>query len=260
MARKVLFVETAAHGDRHFGHPSLRRKIESAIAAAGRAITSRYVREEFRSTFLASAVLAYNVLLDSERIEDALSALERYRWGSFAGSPRMRGRARQVVYQVLRHGDRDVVEALQTLERWISFELIQWFERGLEVVDETGCCRTGTNAAKDAQGVFRFEVACLLMPRRPCRIEEFWSAGRGPDLKAIAGARFSARKELQNARSAAAEVLAGKAPRGRRCWAKLSDATIAAEAPRGMKILTSNTADFGPLCLALRGGRTPLTY
>lgn len=217
------------------------------------------MREEYRSTFLQSAVLAYNMLLDSTDLVEACLKLEKYRWKNLGGSPRKRARARVMLLTLMQQEAQTRERALQTLDRWIAFEMMEGFEEGMtEIRSETTCCRVVGEPEKTNRDVYVLSVSCRVRPQRPCIIEEFWGK-RTSDLRGFSKIS-TARRELKALRRAASEVLGGKAPRGQRCWGKLSDAVIAGEAPNGSDILTSNVADFSPICAIADGDRKAVNF
>jgi hypothetical protein len=146
----------------------------------------------------------------------------------------------------------DVDDKLATLDRWIQRDIMRRFDRGVDVLDGTGCCLCHSHPTKDEQGVYRFRKSCTLEEPRPCQIDHFWN-NRESMLRAIGKQTSTVPTPI---REAAKEVIAGKPPRGQRCWVHLSDAVIACESPPGSELSTTNLKDFQPLANAIGEGRT----
>jgi hypothetical protein len=250
------FLDTTTFADRLFGKAAEKKRIDELLALRP-AHSSSFVREQFRATFLRAAVLLYNVLEETRSPAEALRRTDDFdffRRGEGA-------KARKILAAILEHPDIDINDGLATLERLIEIDLVQEFDRMVSVTDETGCCRCPEQPNLDENGVYRFPVTCALKPPQPCKIEGFWASRREALDRLSAIPTSSPRNEnIEEASKAAAEVIAGKPPRGRRCAVHLSDPAIVAESPDGCVLITTNVKDFQPLASAFGGTRSVVTY
>jgi len=250
------YLDTTVFADQLFGTAAEKKRIDKILSERP-ARASSFVREQFQATFLRAAVLVYNQLFETK---DAIETIRRT--DEFPFFTQGEGRkARKVLLALLGHGEIETSDVLATLERLVEVDMLRGFDRMAHLTDETGCCRCHGRPSRDENGVYRFQENCSVKQPRPCRIERFWSARRG-DLQRLAEIPESAprNKSIENARTAAEEVLAGDPPRGLRCSVHLSDPVIVAESDRDSILVTSNVKDFEPLAQAFEGTRSVVTY
>ena len=207
----------------------------------GHVVTSAFVRDQFKATFLRCAVLLYNVLVEHGNIPDAGDALDKRPTRPGDGV-----KARKILWSAFRETDADFDSVLSVLERWIESEILEVFEDGVQLIDGTECCKSPGGATRDREtGVYRFSSSCTLDDPRPCTIEKFWS-GRERHLVTLSGLQLEKLPEhVADAVTAATEVVRDKKPpRGFRCYYALSDAVILSEAPSDLTLATTNVKDF----------------
>ncbi len=246
-----------------FGSLNEQRRVEKLIQQQ-ECCSTRYVRQQYRYTFLRAAILLYNILSETKNLENTLRALDKY-WalGKYPVTKGMGVKARQVLALLLRY-DTDVDDKLSVLESWIECELIERFDEGVVISDDTGCCICDPEPIRDDNGVYSLRARCTQHEPRPCTIEEFWQA-RQQELQGQASFDLSSLpKEQNNAniqrmQSASQEVLSGKKkPRGQRCYVALSDSVIVCESVAGSILATTNLRDFIPIVRMVGGDREVL--
>jgi hypothetical protein len=74
----TVFLDTTVFADRIFGRRELRREID-ALLFGKRVVSSLYVREQFRATFLRAAVLVYNNLRETRDPWEVIRRTDHYR-------------------------------------------------------------------------------------------------------------------------------------------------------------------------------------
>ena len=246
----TVFLDTTVFADRILGRREKRREID-ALLAGKNVVSSSYVREQFRATFLRAAVLVYNNLHETRDPLEVLRRTDHYRFFKRGDGVK----ARKILSALLEDSAMDVDDNLEHMERLIEVDLMGKFDRMAKITDETACCICAKDPIRDEHGIYHFEKSCTLEAPRPCRIESFWTSRRtGLDQLAAAV------DDVPPAARAARETLDGHPPRGIRCYVHLSDAVIVAEAAAGSEVMSTNAKDFEPLIRILGSGRRMLRY
>lgn len=251
-----FFLDTTTFADSLFGGSGVSRAIRELLKGHP-VLTSNYVREQFRATFLRAAVLAYNHLAETKDPWEVVRRTDQYQFFTRGEG----AKARKVIARLMENTDAEVSDKLATLERLIEFEMMRLFERLAALRDDTKCCLCPDDPKRDPNGIYRFAKNCTLKDPRPCVIEAFWQS-RQDDLNALASADPSSKENrpIEQAIKAANEVVhAGQLPRGQRCYVALSDTSIVAESEPGSTLVTSNLRDFVPLA-AIIGRRSVQGY
>jgi hypothetical protein len=123
MTTSKSFLDTTVFADRLFGTPAVRRIIDGILAERP-ACATKYVREQFRATFLRAAVLVYNQMHETG---DTCETLRRT--DEFAFFTRGEGvKARKVLVKILQDSDADSSDKLATLERLIEVDMLRDFD------------------------------------------------------------------------------------------------------------------------------------
>ena len=247
-------------GHRFCGRPQNQQQIEALLESSD-GVATGYVVDQFRATFLAGAVLLHNRVRDrwetgsgaprpwADVESDLLLDLDDWVFAQ----PREGARARMLLARLIRTTS-DPDDLRRTLTRWIEVELGTVTADRIALEDATLCKRTASRATL-RDGVYDIEVSCALAPKKDCAIERFWEE-RKHLLLAVSTLPPQKVADVKAAQGAALTVIQdGEPPRGRRCWANLSDAVIAAEARPGAHIATTNMKDFVPLVGAMAEGR-----
>jgi predicted nucleic acid-binding protein len=248
----TVFLDTTVLADRIFGRRTQRHAIDEKLVGK-QVLASKYVREQFRATFLRAMVQVYNQLRELRDPVELLRRTDNYQFFQTGEGVK----ARKILCAVLEHPELDVDDMLDHLERSIEHDLMADFDALCDIVDDTSCCLCSSKPEKDEHGIFRFEKSCTLADPRPCRIEDFWAKHEN-ELKALAAA--SDPDVPRAALEAAREASAGERPRGKRCYVGLSDSVIVAESPPGSTLLTTNQRDFVPLARVLGRERSVAGY
>ena len=252
----MYFLDTPIFVHRMFGTVEERKRVERFVAS-GECVTSHYVKEQYRSTYLRAAVLLHNILRDKQDIPRTLRDLDRH-----PVTPGKGQKARDILCRILEElPGYTVSHMLTTLERWIEWEMLEVFQ-GVQVVDETRCCLCHGEVVRNEFGMYVLQVSCTVKEPRPCTIEAFWQ-DRSFMLERQARYRLDElprderTKNVAKARDACREVLDdNKPPRGLRCYVHLSDSVIAGESPAGATLATTNLRDFKALVRMIGGRRT----
>jgi hypothetical protein len=255
MAPEIVYLDTTVFADYVLGGTRQVRSIQAALT--GRvARSTRYVREQFRATFLRAAILLYNQLLETRDPAEVLRRTDQ-----FAFFTRGDGvKSRRVFARLLADDRSDWADKLASLERLIEQDLMREFDSLATGSDRTACCQCWGEPTRDENGFYRFTKSCTLKDPRPCRIEEFW-VERHEELRRLASADGRLTSDGATAASRAArEVESGGLPRGKRCYVHLSDPVIIAEAEPGSLLMTSNASDFEPLTAVIAGSRAVINY
>jgi len=254
MEGSPLFLDTTVFADRLFGGGERARSIR-ALLANRPVVSSNYVREQFRATFLRAAVLTYNLLLEKGDPLEVIRLTDNYSFFTTGDGVK----ARKILVTLLQNGATDATDKLASLERLIEFDMMRQFDTMALLIDATQCCQCPDDPVRDENGFYRFKKLCSIADPRPCVIEKFWTE-RLNELSNLAEADRQEHKQLANTISAAAETIQGNPPRGRRCFVHLSDAVICAEAEQGSTLVTSNLRDFVPLTRIMGGKRPAVSY
>lgn len=243
---QALFWDTPILALRVCGRRTEKAQIEE-LADKQQAVTSRYVIQQFRSTFLRSAILLHSLLKTYDKNE------VRRRLDQYPITPREGVRARQIWVALDEDTVGDQEDKLSRLERWIEWEFIDCATDQVRIQDNTECCLCDEEVVRDENGVYSLRRVCNLDNPKPCVIEAFWD-DRSEELSAVAG---STEKTIHSIVEAAQKARADpRKVRGRQCWAPLSDAVIAAQSPTGSEVQTTNLKDFVPLTHVIGGGRS----
>lgn len=255
MASRQIFLDTTAFADRLFQRREIRERIFTKIGNRP-AVSSRYVREQLRATFLVAAVALYNELVDARDVVEVQRRTDEFRFFTQGEGVK----ARKILNRLLESTEAEVSDKIDHLERLIEFDLMDGFDDLVTMVDSTACCQCSDEPTKDDEGVYFLKKRCDLRKPRPCSIETFWD-GRQLERSRLAGENLpTGNANVDAAVTAAREVSNGQPPRGRRCWAHLSDAVILLESDPESTVLTSNVKDFHGLAKIVGGDRTVETY
>jgi hypothetical protein len=264
----VFFLDTSIQADRMLERSSVKKQLAASLGE-GRLVCSRYVWDQFRRTFLASAVTYHNLILKYDTLGEAHIALGKYLPGVFT-TPRLKDRI-NVIFGNVAQEPITTEAVLDELKYWIEWGFEDLFFDGLEeLINETGCQMTAERAEKRGDAYY-LSSRCTKASPPDCRIRDFWLARTG-DLKKIADwnpdtdplVESAASKPLGSVRQAA-EQLMGQihddptAAVGRVCWVTLSDSVICLECPLEAKVATTNLKDFRPLCNLLGRGLADLS-
>jgi endogenous inhibitor of DNA gyrase (YacG/DUF329 family) len=267
-ANEAVFLETTAAAERVFGLPETIEFIDG-VCQDKTLLSSTYVWDEFRRTFLYDTIICHTVFVNSlERQEDFATALKRLpRFHELRYKPRKLRRVLDVIARLHETPFESLEEAIQRLENDIRYTLERFFFKGLQnpILDGAGCRMTAESPmeipppASGRYGTFKLPSKCTQRKRPECGIISFWKERRA-DLEAVAnmkipsGIKKNIRTELEEFRKAAQAILKGKAIEsyGTRCYAKMADIIICLECPSGVPIVTSNQNHYRPFCQILR--------
>lgn len=265
---EAVFLETTAAAERVFGLPETIEFIDG-VCQDKTLLSSTYVWDEFRRTFLYDTIICHTVFVNSlERQEDFATALKRLpRFYELRYKPRKLRRVLDVIARLHETPFESLEEAIQRLENDIRYTLERLFFNGLQhpLLDGAGCRMTAENIIEsspqvpDRYGTFKLPSKCTQKKRPKCGIISFWKERRA-DIEAVAnmkipsGIKKNVRTELEEFRKAAQAILKGKTIEayGTRCYAKMADTIICLECPPDVPILTSNQNHYRPLCQILR--------
>lgn len=251
MAKKRrVFLETTIQGERIFAEKYKKDAIKKNLKNQT-VCTSGFVLNQFKKTFLYSAICFYNLLIDSENPHTALRRSSKY-------SERIHKRISQVFATLCDEEKNDKESAVERLETWIEDGLMIEFLEGIEepIIDKTSCKWVSGDPVKVAN---RYEIAICCRKDRPpaCNIERFWNE-HNKELDSLASAVDLSKdkdRELKKINTIAKQIRDGfDRPFGLNCTVYLSDALIAVEAPKGSEIYTTNKKHFEPIC-AIIGNR-----
>ena len=265
---EAVFLETTAAAERVFGLPETIEFIDG-VCQDKTLLSSTYVWDEFRRTFLYDTIICHTVFVNSlERQEDFATALKRLpRFYELRYKPRKLRRALDVIARLHETPFESLEEAIQRLDNEIRYRLERLFFKGLQnpILDGAGCRMTAKSPMETPPpvsgkyGTFKLPSKCSKKERPECGIISFWKERRA-DLEAVAnmkipsGIKKNVRTELEEFRKAAQAILKGKTIEayGTRCYAKMADIIICLECPPGIPIVTSNKKHYRPLCQTLR--------
>lgn len=252
--RNKLSFDTPVFVLRMFGRNDEQLCVERLVSEND-CISSHYVREQFRSAFIRTTILAFNLLLTHREIPEVLRRLDQYPVTTGDGK-----KARQTLIKMMSLHI-NLEDMLATLERWIECEMLACVEDGVVPGDNTRCCHVASHPTKNDLGLYSLAVSCTLANPRPCRIEEFWR-DRESLLEAQATTNLMDVPEVGRTQNVAEsqvatrEVLDGKRPRGRMCTVTLSDSVIVAESPDETILVTTNIGDFVGVTALMRRYQT----
>jgi hypothetical protein len=252
----VYFLDTPILAQRLFASASDRQAVE-ILVAQGNCYTSRYVQEQFESTFLRGAITLHTALWDTRNVPESIRYLDRFPITHGDGV-----KARAVLSRLMEfhQSDGEVEQMLDTLERWIERWLMDAAFDGIDIVDATGCCLCDS-VTRNEYGLYKARKMCNRRQPRPCDIEGFWAARRALLAKQAECSLDSLPTEertqhVAKALAAAQDVIVdGESPRGRICWAALSDSVIVCESREGSILVTTNLQDFKALTRVVGGQR-----
>lgn len=265
---EAVFLETTAAAERVFGLPETIEFIDG-VCQDKTLLSSTYVWDEFRRTFLYDTIICHTVFVNSlERQEGFALALKRLpRFYELRYKPRKLRRALDVIARLHETPFESLEEAIQRLENDIRYMLERLFFNGLRrpLLDGAGCRMTAENIIETSPqlpgkyGTFKLPSKCSKKERPECGIISFWKEHR-TDIEAVAnmkipsGIKKNIRTELEEFLKAAQAILKDKTIEayGRRCYAKMADIIICLECPPGVSIVTSNQNHYRPLCQTLR--------
>lgn len=260
----MKYLDTTLVAEALVGSRARQRSVRELLAGDD-VMSSTYVREEFKNTFLKDAVAAHSLLVESE---DIVEAHERI--GETFGPREEYRQCRWIILAIEYARDQckkgeipyDPLEvAKELLAQKIESELMDAFEEltagGL--LDGTECKRAAEPPEFDpAIGTFTFKPHCNIANPRPCAISSFMETRRS-ELESLStgpaeldGAKPDKRRDRRyTVRKSAKHALESpKAFRGDLCTKGLSDAIIAMECPDNAEVCTTDK-HFGPLCNCL---------
>jgi RNase P subunit RPR2 len=259
---EAVFLETTAAAERVFGLPETIEFIDG-VCQDKTLLSSTYVWDEFRQTFLYDTIICHTVFVNSlERQEDFATALKRLpRFHELRYKPRKLRRALDVIARLHEMPFESLEEAIQRLENDIRYTLERFFFKGLQrpLLEGAGCRMTAESPIETVPPVsgsystFKLPSKCSKKERPECGIISFWKE-RWADLEAVANMKIPSDikknicTELEEFRKAGKTIEAY----GTRCYAKMADTIICLECPPGASIVTSNQNHYRPLCQTLR--------
>lgn len=245
-SERPLFVETTIFIWRFTRPNKVKRRILRHLEEHD-SITSTYVKAEYINTFLRVAVNIYNVVAESEDLDDALGQWEQ-RWG---GQYRLGVR---LLFAVIK-GAVDKEEALRALREMIEVTILFWFDEMVrEVTDATHCEAAQVRPCNGRA----YEFSLQFPPdEAPDGLREFLERTR-PLLQKLAD-DIAAHEERwkkvtagERVKDGLSRLLAGQYNLGSAMWRALSDTIIALEAhDSNREIYTGNVKDFQPVCEAI---------
>jgi len=243
---KLLFLETTIQGERVVG-PDFRKEKISINIEGKTLISSVCVLGEFKQTFVHDAILFHKILVDSSNTSEALKRLPSF-------SARMHKRAVDIFASITEDGNTDKTDVLDTLERWILWELVHRFHYGLvAVVNYTNCRKARATVVKHGEKYEIDGLSCSKQNPPDCAILDFLKGHRAEFqqiLDAIDKLPIKDKDQVSMV-NAGQKVLEGQdTPFGLNCKA-LMDIVIALEAPKECAIYTTNKKHFEPVCKAL---------
>jgi len=230
-----LYLDTTAFADLVFGDKKTRTDLSNLLSGS-EVVSSQYVREQFKATFLRAVVQVFNNLSDTRNIVEVLRNTDSYKVFNTPGSG---VKARKILTTLLETTLNDVDDKLATLERWIEGELLELVNSVAKIRPGSGCCLCEPERPhRDENNVYRFKRMCNKEDPRPCTIENVWKQ----QTKALDSLSTAAMpKHLAPLKSAASKAYKDyKDARGENCFVHLSDAVIVAESDPNSVILTTN--------------------
>lgn len=235
----AVFLETTIQADRNFSYKSRREEIEKNLQGKT-LLCSTYVLGEFINNFLKNAVTFYNLLVNSENTNDALSRL-----GQVLYSERQFDRVIKIFSAITEDGNMSKKDVLLRLDMLIEDLMVARFFRKLypDLLNQTECIRANARPLK-VDGHWKLEMGCSKKLKPPCNIIEFINSN-SQTFKQIESINeqhmvetIEIVKEINNKETV---------PCGRKCW-KIGDVIICQEPPGACLIYTTNIKDFEPIC------------
>lgn len=239
-AGRPLFVETTIHIWRHTTPNAVKRRINNTLKQRY-SITSTYVKAEYINTFLRAGATIYNVLLDSDDIEDALG-----RWENQWGSQYKLG-VRSLFSVVLKGAD-DKEAALRRLRQMIEVTYLAWFEDSIkEIVDPTDC--EAAHRRPHFNGTYYELPPKFPSVDAPAGLRDFLTRYQ-PFLERLRESLSTERDEhWEKIQSSLNTLIEGQFTLKLTDWQRLSDVVIALEADWGKSELYSgNLKHFRVIC------------
>lgn len=249
MSKKLpLFLETTIHGDKIFGEKALQEKIQENLTGR-RVCTSEFVLNEFKNTFLKSAIFYHELLVDSPSTHRALDRATRY-------SERVHKRITKIFAKLCDEAGHNKDTVLERLEMLIEDGFMPEFFINAEepIINETECMWVGGEPVRTGNR-YKLEVYCRKNKPPSCGIESFWNKHK-KELDLLSESEIFSRtsdKQLSKLCEVAKKIKdKTDSPYGQNCHIHLSDAVIAVEAMKGSHIYTTNKKHFEPICKVLK--------
>ena len=163
-SKKSLFLDTATQIARHWHSPPARSDISQQLADC-RLYCSRYVKCQYKATFLDSLIKLHTLSLRSRDLHEAVLKVTEGRYSDEAGgrlTPGVLVRVVEIAYWISRQYE-TFAEQIGRLRDLIEDGWELFFEDGLEVplIDETACVYGEGDPKKGESGAYKpIRISC----------------------------------------------------------------------------------------------------
>lgn len=226
----------------------VRRRIDNTLSER-QPISSTYVRAEYINTYVRAAVDLYNVIVDSEDLEDA-----RSRWMlHWAGSIKELGT--NLLFMIIQ--DEKVKEdALLRLRIFIDSTLYLWLEETIPTLTDATACLSAY--VRPYYNGLTYDPLASFPPEEATDGLRAFLLSKHHLLQLLEGAIDEADKEWSKVtdcvrlKQALSDLLANRYALSRKKWRTLSDTIIALEAHHcDSELYSGNIKDYKPICKTL---------
>ena len=245
---RPLFVETTILIWRRTMPKEVRRRINKTLSER-HPVSSTYVRAEYINTYVRAAVDLYNVIVDSEDLEDA-----RSRWMlHWAGSVKELGT--NLLFMIIQ--DEKIKEdALLRLRIFIDSTLYLWFEETIPTLTDATSCQSAY--VRPYYNGLTYDPLPSFPPEEAADGLRAFLLSKHHLLQKLEAAMDAADKEWNKVteyvrlKQALSDLLSNRYALGRKTWRILSDTIIVLEAHHcESEIYSGNVKDYKPICKTL---------
>jgi hypothetical protein len=247
---RPVFLDTTVVIERLFGPGSQRTRIESFLQGR-RVQTSTWVLFEYKRVLQKTCVDFHCLLSRTRDWSEALRLFSRsFSFGQLS--------AGYLLLPELLPAQEPVEAQLRRLETLIHTQLVPRFRDSVdEITDATGC-RMAWQEPVCVGSTYQAGFLSVARATFDCDLPEFIEANRGAFESIRDALTMTSSRSLVRLRNLLALVLKDPAQSRGRNALILGDVIIAVEMSAQAVLLTTNSADFGPLCAALGKGLWPL--
>lgn len=258
--KKCFFLDTATQIARHWHTSEVVDEIREQLKGC-KLHCSRYVKCQYKATFLDSLIRLHTLCLRSQDLLEAILKVTEGRYSKEAGgklTPGVLVRVVEIAYWISREC-KTFEKQIGRLRDLIEGGWEEFFEDALELplINETGCVYAEGDPKKEESGAYKpIRISCRKDKPPECGIQEFWESHR-IQLEALTNMKIDAIKaeqkdteELQRVKDNALAITQGDFPHGQRCTLFLSDAIICIvgkHCPEPVAIHSINKKHFQPL-------------
>ncbi len=240
-----LFLETTVQAERILGTRTKKEAVKRNTAGKT-LVSSKTVLGEFINTFVHTAVVFHNLLVDSPNTAEALQRLESYQ-------ERKAKRAMKLLGTVAKERGWDKEDVLDHLDMFVEWGLVHMFEHGLAaIVVGTDCAKARARPIKrdSAYALPIPGLSCQKNAPPECSAGAFLSTHREALLDVVANLDPKDDEQRRMIETGPRVADGTENPFGQTCM-NLKDIIIALEAPAESAVYTTNIKHFAPICEAL---------